>query len=365
MEIGINDLDFEDDELDSGSQTQPTGYESGEGFEDKPYMDGSELNYPEPTQSADSSSSEEDLISQLLQRQGIKDKNSIKFENEDGSMESRSWDDLSAEEQLNILDTPKTSPEYDLDDQEIALINQLRQAAIDPTTYADLLRREGAQYALQNQSQQEPAYEIDDIKDDELFILDLKAKSPDLTDEELIQQLTTAQANPETFQKVVGGIRNQYRDIENQERARQQQEIEWVRQQEYNEFSEQVVDGIQRFNELNTIGIELSPEEQQQLAEFLLGTDATGENYFSKALQDPDMLISMAWFAQHGKDAIDSIQQYYNNEISNVRRYAYNKGLEDAKAGKASAHVVVKKADPKTSITAFNKSGELSIDDLD
>lgn len=365
MEIGINDLDFEDDELDLGGQTQPTGYESGEGFEDKPYMDGSELSYQEPIQNANPSGSEEDLISQLLQRQGIKDRNSIKFENEDGSMESRSWDDLSAEEQLNILDTPKTSPERDLDEDEINLINQLRLHKITPDEYAALLRNQGAAQATNQLEAEHQKYQVDDITDDELFILDLTSRSPDLTDEEVIQQLQAAQSNPSAYAKQVSGLRTQYKDLEESERQQQEAIEQSYREQEYNMFANQVVDGINRFNELNTIGIELSDEDKQELSEFLLGTDATGENYFSKALQDPDMLISMAWFAQHGKDAIDSIQQYYNNEISNVRRYAYNKGLEDAKAGKASAHVVVKKADPKTSITAFNKSGELSIDDLD
>jgi len=45
-------------------------------------------------------------MSDFLKSRGISDIQKIKFEDENGSIEERSWNDLSKEEKLNILNTP-------------------------------------------------------------------------------------------------------------------------------------------------------------------------------------------------------------------------------------------------------------------
>ena len=57
-----------------------------------------------------------DIITYLLNQKGIKDPSQIKFEGENGELETRDWNSLSLEEQYNILQTPSDTSDTDLDD---------------------------------------------------------------------------------------------------------------------------------------------------------------------------------------------------------------------------------------------------------
>jgi hypothetical protein len=52
----------------------------------------------------------------MLKQKGIKDPSQIKFEGENGELETRDWNSLSLEEQYNILNTPEEESNTDLDD---------------------------------------------------------------------------------------------------------------------------------------------------------------------------------------------------------------------------------------------------------
>mgnify|MGYP007038177669 FL=1 len=71
-------------------------------------------------------------------------------------------------------------------------------------------------YYSQNQSNMvQPNYTVDDYTDDELFLYDMQSRMPDMTDEELTEALENAKANETVFEKQVNGIRNEYRQLEN------------------------------------------------------------------------------------------------------------------------------------------------------
>jgi hypothetical protein len=55
---------------------------------------------------------------------------------------------------------------------------------------------------------------VDSISDDELFMGDLKLRTPDITDEELLNALDAAKANPELFEKQIQGLRTEYKGLE-------------------------------------------------------------------------------------------------------------------------------------------------------
>ena len=93
-----------------------------------------------------------------------------------------------------------------------------------------------------------------------------------------------------------------------------------------------------------------------ELAHFILGQDAAGVSNLGKALNDPETLVKVAWFALKGADAIDSITEYFKNQITKVRESSYQKGLEDAD----------KKKSPRVAITKDKEQKKyVSIDDLD
>ena len=93
------------------------------------------------------------------------------------------------------------------------------------------------------------------------------------------------------------------------------------------------------------------------MAQFILGQDAAGVSNLGKALNDPETLVKVAWFALKGADAIDSITDYFKNEITRVRESYYQKGLEDAGGKKSKPRVVNTKQQEQKKY--------VSIDDLD
>ena len=64
---------------------------------------------------------------------------------------------------------------------------------------------------------QEEAFTIDQLNDQELFVLDLKYKYPDLTDEELAIELENAVEDEALFAKKVGKLRKDYLELEKQQ----------------------------------------------------------------------------------------------------------------------------------------------------
>ena len=87
MEISINDLD--DDDVITGSE---------EGTQQEPIQN------QEP--SVNEEPNNDDYISDFLRTRGIDDLEKINFEDDEGQLIERSWNDLSKEEKLNILNTP-------------------------------------------------------------------------------------------------------------------------------------------------------------------------------------------------------------------------------------------------------------------
>ena len=110
----------------------------------------------------------------------------------------------------------------------------------------------------------------------------------------------------------------------------------------------------------------ITNDDNEEIADFILGRDQAGNSYLGKALNDPDTLTRMAWFALRGADALDNIQEYFSKQITEVRKQAYAKGVEDARNG--TPHVVIQpnnKQQQQQLITAFAENKYKSVDDLD
>ena len=285
-----------------------------------------------------------DFLTELLKSKGINDSSKIKFENESGEIEERNWSDLSVEEQLNIVQNQEDQ-DTGLDDSETELINRIRLSGMSIEDYLAYERQKGiSQYAAQLQSQTEPNYTVDDLSDDELFMLDLQTKIEDITDEELLQALESAKANTELYEKQVNGLRNEYKALEDNQIASERAIQEQALQQQMYEFSTSIVNSINNFKNVGDLDVNMEQEDAQQLYQFITGRDPNGINYFAKALNDPDTLTRVAWFALHGEDVFNSIQDYYRNVIAQVSKSQYEKGRQSV-TKKESPTVVVS---PKT-----------------
>ena len=355
MAIGI-DEDFIDevDDLDQEHNEEPSdgseGSQDDQTVDEEPDDSSGQQNEEQPP-----SSEEKDFISQLLESRGISDKSKIKFENEDGEVEEVKWDDLSDSDKLNVLNTSETNPETDLDSSEIELINAIRTSGLSPAEYLDQLGMEVVNQYVQNTS--EPTFEIDQYSDDELFLMDLMSRSGDITEDEALEALDRAKSNEDLYKKQVSAIRSEYKKVEQENQMQEQAEQEQIAQQQYEQFSNQIVDEINNLTEIQGFDLNLNSEDMQNLYDFITGEDAAGNNYLAKALSDPQVLVKTAWLALNGDQMVSDITNYFQKEISNVRKASYKKGVEDTQKKMNSNNVVYRE----------NKMGskEEVYDDLD
>lgn len=323
MAIGINDLN--DDLLDD--PVIPNDQDNNDNIpqdNDTPSNDNGDNNDQE----------DDDVITAMLKQQNITDRNKIQYEDENGQIQELPFDSLPLEDQLNILRGGQEKPQSnsdDLDEEEIQLINYLRTNNLTAQQYADVI----ANQAVKNYQEGQPKqYKVDELSDDDLFLLDLKSRVPDIDDETAAAALDSAKQNENLFSRQVEGIRSEYQqkeqDLAEQEAAQKQaQDSEQLQQ-----FQDAIIGSINNLDQSNDFAFNLSQADKQELYNFMFQQDATGMSYLNRAINDPQTLTKMSWYALHGDEAIDNMRNYYEHQITETRRTSYAKGLEDGKSGK-------------------------------
>lgn len=364
MEMKLEDLDIDDVGLDEDIEGQAP---FDEDTYEKPWMDGSLSSEEEEPEGEPSNEPEtdDDIISALLKDKGI-NPSSVKIQTETGEIEEKSFDELTREEQLQILNYDESVDNYGLGEDEITLINELRENSLSAEEYKKYIAQQAIQEFLENNNPEAPTYEVDSIPDDELYLIDLKAKIPELTDEDAAAELELAKQNEAIYQKKVQGIRNEYKKKEELVAQQEEEEQRQAAEKAAQEFENTIVEAIQEHDtiDLGESSLTLSEDDMNEIASFILDSDVTGVRHIAKALNDPKTLVGMVWYALKGQEAFSQISDYYKQKITEASKFNYNKGFEDAKSGNKpnAAKTVVKKPAGKSAAPA-NKV--LTIDDLD
>lgn len=363
MEMKLEDLDIDDVGLDEEVTSEA---KFDEDTYEKPWLDGS-MPQEESTHQYESSNepTEDDIITVLLKDKGI-NPDAIRFENETGEIEEKSFNELSREEQLQILNYDESNDNYGLAEDEVSLINELRENNLSAEEYKKYIAQQAIQEYLASNQEETPVYEVDSIPDDELYLIDLKAKIPELTDEDAAAELELAKQHEALYQKKVQGIRNEYKKKEELLAQQEEEEQRLAAEKAAQEFEDTIVAAIQENDtiDLGESSLTLSEDDMNEIASFILDSDVAGVRHIAKALNDPKTLVGMVWYALKGQEAFSQISDYYKQKITEASKYNYTKGFEDAKGGKApnAAKTVVKK--PAGSKAAPAKK-VLTIDDLD
>lgn len=309
---------------------------------------------------------DEDLITSILKSRNI-DPEAVNIEDESGNINTVKFSDLSKEEQLDILNAQDVQDnnedsEYDLDDDEIDLINAIRNANLSPKEYLNNYRDQ----ILREAYQQDASNTVDSLTDDELFLADLRSKVPDITDDEATQALEIEKTNEDLFNKKMNAMRDSYKQLEAQQLEQSQNEAKQQEAERYAEFENQIVNAIQDASNGidlgNSMSLAWTTDDMNEIASFILDEDATGQRYLAKALGNPQTLVEMAWFALKGKEALSQISDYYKAQITEASKTNYNKGYEDAQKGNKKNEVKTVVRKPSRS---SNTKRELSIEDLD
>ena len=335
MAIGIDELD-DDDILEQGQEP---------GLQEPP------LNEPFHQEEKG------DFMSDFLKTRGIDDPTKINFQDDNGNITERSWDTLSNEEKINILNMPletHNEDNVDLTDEEIALLTKIRQSNMTPSEYLNSIQGETVEVT--------PQYKIDELSDDEVYLLDLESRVGELSDEEAAQALNAAKQNEEFYNKQVEGIRKEYKEREDLKNQQEEAAREQEQQEAFEQYQAKVVDAINNFDSIGNFDLNFEDSDKDELADFMLSRDQSGKNYLFEALQDPETLTKAAWFILNGEEAFNNISDYFAQQIKLVSENQYKKGLEDGKKGVQTRPTVVIDNSNKNNKTHRSYS---SINDLD
>lgn len=286
-------------------QYPPGDYTPGEGpF----YEDDQDDDYSEPSQPAETP---EDYLTQLLKSRGV-DRDRVRIENEEGEIEEWKFDELDDETKFGILNQSNDM----LSDDEITAVNFLRQNRMNLQDFVEYQRQQAIKEYLEQNST--PQYTVDQVSDDDLFRFELQDQMPDLTDEEIEDQLNRAKENESFFQKKVAALRKEYKELEDNQIKANEEQVAAEKEEQFNQLAQSLVSVARDTEEMN--GMLLDDKDKEDVLSFLLDRDANGQSEFYKLFSDPKALFKMAWTMLKGDQAHETYTQYFTNEIAKARR---------------------------------------------
>lgn len=352
-------MDFEDPDLDDTEYTIEEEYRfdpnAGIGNDDD-----EENEENEGSQDDTHDYQPDALILSLLKAKGI-DPEAVKFENEDGEIEEVPFSSLSEEERFNILNSSDADIDFGLNDDEVGTLNFLRENNVSFEDAIKYYQRQAIQEYIDSQNIN--GVEINQYTDEELYVLDLKSKYEDLTDDEIEIELSKQIEHPELFKKKMDKIRSEYEDLEKQQLEQAKTEQQTKDEEAYKLVETNLINAAENINDIG--GLDLDVDDKNQVLTYLLQEDLNGTSAFVKSLDDPNTLFELAWFATKGKEAFSIIHDYYKNQIETVRKTTYEKAKQEfSSKPKEDGDKTTKKAVLKAPTTKVDKKEYLSINDL-
>ena len=339
MDEQFDEKFYEEDEFAEGPESTSTGDNGG--TQEPPQGGGEPSN----------SHNEDDFTTEVLKIRGINDPSKIKFEDQTGAVIERAWDELSREEQLNIIVGDQNAEENELSDDEAALLKAIRKSG---SSVEDYLKAYVEENAPEQTVTTEPSYKINELSDDEVYALDLleKVGSENITDEELQAAIDAAKQNETLYKKTVEGLRQEYIRLQQDREAQQQNEVAARQQAQFQKFATSINSEIQHMNQFMGQELELSQDEKEELSSFMLDLDEQGVSAFGRAMQDPEIFTQAAFWLLN--------QEKISEELTKQMQETYKRGYEQAKKD-------LGKATP-TSKFVFkpqNKTPDKYVDELD
>lgn len=257
----------------------------------------------------DDTSEAADYLTAYLSSKGV-DRNNIQLADEDGNVSSVSFDELSDEEKLYIL---QDSSESALpSEEELQALNFLRSNNMTLQEFAEYQR----QLAIEEYTKSQPSTtSIDSYSDEEVIAYDyIKRFGDDMTDEEIDAEIARLKEDPTAFEKRVHLLRQSLKEEElaQDQLYKQEEDAKYAQQQQaFIQTYQAALGNIEHIQ--NT---ELDDNDRDELLRFVLEKDSANRTGLSRALDDPTKVLKMAWYLLHGEERVDAMIDYFHNEIS-------------------------------------------------
>ena len=244
---------------------------------------------------------------------------------EDG--EKAHINDLTPEEQHVVLASlakntrPTIEQQNDLNEDEIGFLNMARESG---KPIADVIAEIANQQVDRIRTFEESQnIDWDQMSEDAIYLSFLRDKNPDLSDEDLQQDLDKARET-RTYGTVVAGIREDFKAA--QERGHQLQATEINKQfdQEIELDRKLIVESISDIQDVAGFGIN-DDQKNILLGDMLELNDSGDSLLLEQIFSNPQSILEAAWFRKYGKDSINQLESYYKQEISK----AYDRGKNE------------------------------------
>ena len=290
----------------------------------------------------------DNAVYSFLQSRGVEDPSKIKMEDEDGVIREYDFNSLSVEEQQTILEE-LTNP--GISEYEASVINFMRQNNASLEDIVDYYANQKIQafFNANPDAMPQRAYSIDDYTDDQLYVMDLKVKFPDFTDEELLSKLDAAKENESLFTKEVNTLRNTYKAHEDRER----QYAEAQQQQAQIDLRNDLANVVSAFNEValdyqdpESDSLVIEDADKMDIMSYLLDQGPDGKSQFVKDVENPAALVEMAWFRTKGAEVLSELNRYWKDELKKERKETAKLRAQLEKQTKKNESVVVQTTTP-------------------
>ena len=245
---------------------------------------------------------------------------------EDG--EKVAYSELTNAEQhvvLNSLATksrPTVEQASELNEDEVGFLNMVRESGKSVAdVVAELANNQLTKIRVMEESQ---SIDWDNMSKDAVYLAFLKEKNPDLTDEDLQEDLDKAR-DTKTYENTVDGIRKDFKASQDRDREENTSEINKQLDQNIEDDRRNIVETIAPIKEI--LGFEITDDQKNTLLGDVLELNDSGDSLLlEKIFSDPKTILEAAWFLKYGKSSVTQMENYYKQELGK----AYGRGRDEA-----------------------------------
>lgn len=279
---------------------------------------------------------------------------------QDGTKEH--FNNLTPEKQLDVLtklhsiSSKSVEDRYGLDEEEINLINYMRQQEGTIDQVIDNLAQQRAQVYIAAQTIGNT--NINDMDADAVYTAFLIKSNPEATAEQLENDLETAK-KMSNYDKVVASIKDSMVKEQKDQIEKSRQESTDAMVQEIENQRKEVVSVVSAMNDVD--GLTINDGIKNDVLDLILNIDEDGDSLFmTQVFSDPKELFRAAFWYKNGLDILKSREEYWKKEKSQ----AYKRGQTDAANGKKSFSASDVDGKNTTTPTPGNYDEIVSLDDI-
>lgn len=242
---------------------------------------------------------------------------------EDGS--SARFSDLSSAEQTEVLSSlvaesvPSIEEKYNLDEDEVNLLNTLRDSDMTSEEFINSL----VDYRMQAVSAQRELSTTDyeAVSDDAIFVKSLRDSYPDMDDEELAEELFKAKELT-SYENTVDNMRKLFIAEQAEDNQIANEESNKTFFQELEAQRHEIVETVEDINDIG--GANITSEMKEFLLHDIMELNENKDPILMETIfGSPEAMFKANWFLHYGEDYMKETNTYWRNEVSKARKEGY------------------------------------------